>query len=67
MDYVFARYQVDRMLARGEIDFMVLSHWHLDHLLGHRLDAPSTTRSSKFTPRPHGARKTGSCCRRKAI
>ena len=22
------------MLARGEIDFMVLSHWHLDHFWG---------------------------------
>ena len=34
MDYVFARRQVDRMLERGEIDFMVLSHWHLDHFWG---------------------------------
>ena len=34
MDYVFARHQVDRMLERGEIDFMVLSHWHLDHYWG---------------------------------
>ena len=34
MDYVFARHHVDRMLERGEIDFMVLSHWHLDHFWG---------------------------------
>ena len=34
MDYVFARHGVDAMLARGEIDFMVLSHWHLDHFWG---------------------------------
>jgi 7,8-dihydropterin-6-yl-methyl-4-(beta-D-ribofuranosyl)aminobenzene 5'-phosphate synthase len=34
MDYVFARHGVDRMLERGEIDFMVLSHWHLDHFWG---------------------------------
>ena len=34
MDYVFARHQVDRMLERSEIDFMVLSHWHLDHFWG---------------------------------
>ena len=34
MDYVFARRGVDRMLAQGEIDFMVLSHWHLDHFWG---------------------------------
>lgn len=34
MDYVFARHGVDAMLARGEIDVMVLSHWHLDHFWG---------------------------------
>ena len=34
MDYVFHRHKVDRMLERGEIDLMVLSHWHLDHFWG---------------------------------
>jgi 7,8-dihydropterin-6-yl-methyl-4-(beta-D-ribofuranosyl)aminobenzene 5'-phosphate synthase len=34
MDHVFARHGVDRMLERGEIDCMVLSHWHLDHFWG---------------------------------
>lgn len=34
MDYVFDRSGVARMLQRKEIDFMVLSHWHLDHLWG---------------------------------
>jgi 7,8-dihydropterin-6-yl-methyl-4-(beta-D-ribofuranosyl)aminobenzene 5'-phosphate synthase len=34
MDYVFARHGVDRMLGRGEIDCLVLSHWHLDHFWG---------------------------------
>jgi 7,8-dihydropterin-6-yl-methyl-4-(beta-D-ribofuranosyl)aminobenzene 5'-phosphate synthase len=34
MDHVFARHGVDKMLERGEIDFMVLSHWHLDHFWG---------------------------------
>ena len=34
MDYAFARHGVDRMLEAGEIDFMVLSHWHLDHFWG---------------------------------
>jgi 7,8-dihydropterin-6-yl-methyl-4-(beta-D-ribofuranosyl)aminobenzene 5'-phosphate synthase len=34
MDYVFARHGIDRMLARGEIDCLVLSHWHLDHFWG---------------------------------
>jgi 7,8-dihydropterin-6-yl-methyl-4-(beta-D-ribofuranosyl)aminobenzene 5'-phosphate synthase len=34
MDFVFARHGVDSLLERGEIDFMVLSHWHLDHFWG---------------------------------
>ncbi len=34
MDYVYARHGVDQLLQRGEIDFMVLSHWHLDHFWG---------------------------------
>jgi 7,8-dihydropterin-6-yl-methyl-4-(beta-D-ribofuranosyl)aminobenzene 5'-phosphate synthase len=34
MDYVFARHGVDAMLERGEIEVMVLSHWHLDHFWG---------------------------------
>lgn len=34
MDYAYGRLGVDAMLERGEIDFMVLSHWHLDHFWG---------------------------------
>lgn len=34
MDFVFAHHGVDAMLERGEIDAMVLSHWHLDHFWG---------------------------------
>jgi 7,8-dihydropterin-6-yl-methyl-4-(beta-D-ribofuranosyl)aminobenzene 5'-phosphate synthase len=34
MDYVYERYEIPQMLERGEIDFMVLSHWHLDHFWG---------------------------------
>jgi len=34
MDHVFEKKGIPRMLQRGEIDFMVLSHWHLDHLWG---------------------------------
>jgi 7,8-dihydropterin-6-yl-methyl-4-(beta-D-ribofuranosyl)aminobenzene 5'-phosphate synthase len=34
MDYAFARRGIDRMLERGEIEFMVRSHWHLDHFWG---------------------------------
>jgi 7,8-dihydropterin-6-yl-methyl-4-(beta-D-ribofuranosyl)aminobenzene 5'-phosphate synthase len=55
MDYVFARHGVDRMLENGDIDCLVLSHWHLDHFWGiestlkHnpalRVYAPSTWRA----------------------
>ena len=34
MDEVYERRGVPEMLERGEIDFMVLSHWHLDHFWG---------------------------------
>jgi len=34
MDYVFERKGIPAMLENGEIDFMVLTHWHLDHLWG---------------------------------
>ena len=35
MDYVFTeKSDVAKMLKSGEIEFMLLSHWHLDHLWG---------------------------------
>ena len=35
MDYIFTeKSKVADMLKSGEIEFMVLSHWHLDHLWG---------------------------------
>ena len=35
MDYIFQeKSNVANMLKSGEIEFMVLSHWHLDHLWG---------------------------------
>ncbi len=34
MDHVYARHGVDGMLERGEIECLVLSHWHLDHFWG---------------------------------
>ena len=34
MDYVYERHGIDKMIASGEIDTMVLSHWHLDHFWG---------------------------------
>ena len=50
MDYVFARHGVDRMLERGEIDFMVLSHWHLDHFWGIEFDAQAQPASQNLRP-----------------
>ena len=50
MDYVFARHQVDRMLERGEIDFMVLSHWHLDHFWGIELTLKHNPRLKMYAP-----------------
>jgi len=34
MDYIHEKSGIGGMLQRGEIDLMVLSHWHLDHLWG---------------------------------
>jgi 7,8-dihydropterin-6-yl-methyl-4-(beta-D-ribofuranosyl)aminobenzene 5'-phosphate synthase len=35
MDYVFTeKSKVAEMIKSGEIEFMILSHWHLDHLWG---------------------------------
>jgi 7,8-dihydropterin-6-yl-methyl-4-(beta-D-ribofuranosyl)aminobenzene 5'-phosphate synthase len=34
MDYIFEMNGIPRMLKSGEIEFMVLTHWHLDHLWG---------------------------------
>ena len=64
MDYVYRRHGVDRMLERGEIEFMVLSHWHLDHFwgIGRRL---STTRTSRSTPRGPAVQRIAPCSGRK--
>ena len=50
MDYVFARQGIDRMLERGEIDFMVLSHWHLDHFWGIEFDAQAQPATQAVRP-----------------
>lgn len=34
MDYIFEMNGIPQMLKNGEIEFMVLTHWHLDHLWG---------------------------------
>lgn len=50
MDYVFARHGVDTMLERGEIDFMVLSHWHLDHFWGIESTLKHNSRIKIYAP-----------------
>ena len=50
MDYAFARCGVDRMLERGEIDFMVLSHWHLDHFWGIKSTLKHNPRLKLYAP-----------------
>ena len=69
MDYVFARRGVDRMLAQGEIDFMVLSHWHLDHFWGieDRVDAQAQSADQARGARHLRARKVALCCKKKRI
>lgn len=34
MDYIWEMNNIPSMLKSGEIEFMVLSHWHLDHFWG---------------------------------
>lgn len=50
MDDVFARHGVDNMLERGEIDFMVLSHWHLDHFWGIESTLKHNPRLTVYAP-----------------
>lgn len=46
MDYIYEKNNIPAMLKSGEIEFMVLSHWHLDHYWGiestlkHKADIP---------------------------
>ena len=46
MDYIYDMNNIPAMLKSGEIEFMVLSHWHLDHYWGiestlkHKPDIP---------------------------
>ena len=64
MDYVFARHGVDQMLERGEIDFIVLSHWHLDHFWGIESTLKHNPRLTIYAP-PHGLRRTASARRKR--
>lgn len=34
MDYVFERHGIDKMIQSGEINTLLMSHWHLDHFWG---------------------------------
>jgi len=53
MDYVYQRHGIDRMLQRGEIDFMVLSHWHLDHFWGIESTLKHNPNLKIYAPKTH--------------
>ncbi len=53
MDYVYDRSGIARMLQRREIDFMVLSHWHLDHLWGIESTLKHRPEIKIIAPRTH--------------
>ena len=50
MDEAYARHGIDRMLERGEIDLMVLSHWHLDHFWGIETTLKHDSRLPLYAP-----------------
>ncbi len=58
MDFVFARHGVDAMLERGEIDVMVLSHWHLDHFWGIEFDAQAQPAAEALRARDLARRRS---------
>lgn len=53
MDYVFEMHGIPRMLRNGEIDFMVLSHWHLDHLWGIESTLKHNPKIKIYAPATH--------------
>jgi 7,8-dihydropterin-6-yl-methyl-4-(beta-D-ribofuranosyl)aminobenzene 5'-phosphate synthase len=59
MDLVFARHGVDRMLEQGEIDVMVLSHWHLDHFWGIESTLKHDSRLTLYAPATYRAEDWG--------
>ncbi len=54
MDYIFTeKSDVAKMLKSGEIEFMILSHWHLDHLWGIESTLKHKPDITLYAPKTH--------------
>ena len=54
MDYIFnEKSNVASMLKSGEIEFMMLSHWHLDHLWGIESTLKNKPDITIYAPQTH--------------
>lgn len=53
MDYVYEMHGIPRMLRSGEIEFMVLTHWHLDHYWGIESTLKHNPKIKIYAPATH--------------
>ena len=62
--WVYTRHGIDAMLAQGQVDLLVLSHWHLDHFWAIEFDAQTYAGAADNCARYLAWRRTGLCCAR---
>jgi len=53
MDYIWEMNNIPAMLKSGEIEFMVLSHWHLDHYWGIESTLKHNPNITLYAPKTH--------------
>ena len=53
MDYIWEMNNIPAMLKSGEIEFMVLSHWHLDHYWGIESTLKHKPAITLYAPKTH--------------
>ena len=53
VDYIYEMNNIPAMLKSGEIDFMVLSHWHLDHYWGIESTLKHNPNITIYAPNTH--------------
>jgi 7,8-dihydropterin-6-yl-methyl-4-(beta-D-ribofuranosyl)aminobenzene 5'-phosphate synthase len=53
MDYIWEMNNIPAMLKSGEIEFMVLSHWHLDHYWGIESTLKHKPDITLYAPKTH--------------
>jgi len=53
MDYIWEMNNIPAMLKSGEIEFMVLSHWHLDHYWGIESTLKHNPDITLYAPKTH--------------